>query len=389
MDISELIANIPQIGYEFLTSYCIINGMPMRLDELQNMGYEEFWQHSKLNMPKKLYKYFPNTVERDENGLVVKDENGIPINYSLINLQNNTVFMQTPSAFDDVYDSDIHIEFEDYAKLRLREYCERSEIKISDGSTVQEMGNALLQHLLEAYNADKGFLGAFSRSDSTELERLSNEILCKRTVRNANEGTDLGIALAEAIREEYDQFCDQLKTAFRISCFATSPYSQLMWGGTYANNHKGFCIEYTVLPNEKDYEEVFHNLFPVVYCKIRPDMTKRLVDYKDKAPTLENLWDIYLHGALRKSIDWAYQNEWRLLLPLGRNKETNYNIPFFPITKVYLGNRMNAENRNKIIDICKERGIPYVGVKRSQDYFEMQDCEQLCENCPKVTNAKK
>ena len=49
---------------------------------------------------------------------------------------------------------------------------------------------------------------------------------------------------------------------------------------------------------------------------------------------------------------------------------------------------MNAEDRRKVIDICKERGIPYVGVKRSQDYFEMKECEQLCENCPKMTNAK-
>jgi hypothetical protein len=161
-----------------------------------------------------------------------------------------------------------------------------------------------------------------------------------------------------------------------------------MWGGAYANNHKGFCIEYTVLPNEKAYEEVFANLFPVVYCKVRPDMTKRLVNYKDKEPTVENLWDIYLHGALRKSIDWAYQNEWRLLLPLGRKKETDYNTAFFPITKVYLGNRMDAEDRRTIISICKEKGIPYVGVKRSQEFFEMQDCEQLCENCPNVTSTK-
>ena len=371
-----------------MTSYGIINGMPIRLDELQNMGYEEFWKRSKLNMPKKLYKYFPNTILREENGQIVQDEKGNPINYSLISLQNNTVYMQTPSAFDDVYDSDIHIEYEDYAKLRLREYCDRCGIKVSDDSTAQEMGNSLLQHLVEAYNADKSFLDAFSRSSSTEMERLSNEILCNRIVGNASKGKELGIALVEALREEYDLFCDQLKTTFRTSCFATSPYSQLMWGGAYANNHKGLCIEYTILQDKKEFEEVLLNLFPVVYCKIRPDMTKWLIDYKDKEPTVENLWDIYLHGALRKSVDWAYQNEWRLLLPLGRNKETNYNVSFFPITKVYLGNRMNAEDRRKVIDICKERGIPYVGVKRSQDYFEMKECEQLCENCPKMTNAK-
>lgn len=389
MDISDILSAVPQIGPEFMTSYCIINGMPMRLDELQNMGYEEFWKRSKLYMPKKLYKYFPNTIKRDKDSHVVNDDNGNPINYSIDSLKNNTVFMQTPSAFDDVYDSDIHIEYDDYVKLRLREYCERCEIKISSDSDVQEIGNSLLQRLVEAYKANNSFLCAFSRSDSTEMERLSNKILCNRIEINANKGVTLLTALMEAMSEEYSLFCEQLKTTFRTTCFTTSPYSQLMWGCAYANNHKGFCIEYTILPGKKEFEDVLLNLFPVVYCKIRPDMTKRLVDYKDKEPTVANLWDIYLHGALRKSIDWAYQNEWRLLLPLGHKDDTNYNVKFFPITKVYLGNRMNPADRSEIIGICKEKGIPYVGVKRSQEFFEMQDCEQLCENCLKVTGVKK
>lgn len=388
MDIREILSAVSQVEPKIVASFCIINGELMLLEEVQNMGYEEFLKRAKQYMPQKLYKYFPNTVKRDENGNIGKDKNGNPINYSLDSLKNNTVFMQTPSEFDDVYDSDIHIEYEDYVKLRLQEYCKRCKIKISEDWTKQELGNALLRRLIDQYKVENSFLGAFSKSDSTEMERLSNDILCNRTEINIIKGLEPGIALGEAIREEYGLFCNQLKTTFRTTCFATTPYSQLMWGGAYANNHKGFCIEYTVLPNEKAYEEVFANLFPVVYCKVRPDMTKRLVNYKDKEPTVENLWDIYLHGALRKSIDWAYQNEWRLLLPLGRKKETDYNTAFFPITKVYLGNRMDAEDRRTIISICKEKGIPYVGVKRSQEFFEMQDCEQLCENCPNVTTTK-
>ena len=127
---------------------------------------------------------------------------------------------------------------------------------------------------------------------------------------------------------------------------------------------------------------MFQNLFPMVYCRTRPNITERIVAYKDKPPTEENLWDIYFHGALRKSIDWAYQNEWRLLLPMGRAKDTDYNIAFFPITKVFLGNRMTSENRKSIIEICHSRNIPYVGVTRNPNYFEMQDCNVLCENCP-------
>lgn len=62
-----------------------------------------------------------------------------------------------------------------------------------------------------------------------------------------------------------------LKTSFRISCFTTSPYSQLMWA-SYADNHRGFCVEYTVLPNDDLYKNIYYNLLPVIYCKSRPNI---------------------------------------------------------------------------------------------------------------------
>ena len=93
------------------------------------------------------------------------------------------------------------------------------------------------------------------------------------------------------------------------------------------------------------------------------------------------MWDIYFHGALRKSIDWAFQNEWRLLLPMRFQNTSEYNLEFYPITKVFLGNRMSIEERKKIIDICNKRNIPYIGVTRKPDIFEMQDCTIKCEDC--------
>ena len=112
----------------------------------------------------------------------------------------------------------------------------------------------------------------------------------------------------------------------------------------------------------------------MIYCKTRPDVTTSIVKMKDKNPTDEALWDIYFNGALRKSYDWVFQNEWRLLLPLGNHKE-DYNVKFFPITKVFLGNRMDASKKLEIINICKDKGIPYVGVMRHPRLFEMQECE--------------
>lgn len=87
-------------------------------------------------------------------------------------------------------------------------------------------------------------------------------------------------------------------------------------------------------------------------------------------------------------MDWAFQNEWRLLLPLSGENISNFNVKFFPITKVFLGNRMRPSSRKKIIDICNRKHIPYIGVKRNAAIFEMQDCEIKCEDCPQYKNAK-
>lgn len=375
MNITDFISAGRQFAPEFLMSCCIINGSVLRLDEVQSMGCTEFGLRSRLNMPLKLYRYYPNRWS--------KNEEEQDVNYSHIALKNNTVFLQSPTEFDDVYDSDITIDFVEYEKQRLIEYCRRCQLTAEKDWTIQELGDALTKALWQGYNKTGCLNGAFSLPAASELELLSNQLFSNRVLVEFQKTNDFGVSVSNAIRNEYVEYCNYLKTIFRTTCFATTPYSQLMWGGAYGDCHKGFCVEYTVLPNEPKYAEVYSNLFPMVYCKVRPDMTERIVAAKDRMITEETLWDLYFHGALRKSIDWAFQNEWRLLLPLRKSSSEDYNVPFFPITKVYLGNRMQPRQRKEIIDICKEREIPYVGVKRNPVLFEMQDCEVLCEECPR------
>ena len=94
------------------------------------MGCQEYSLQTRKIMPKKLYKYFPNTIEEKTKA-----------NYSIQALRDNTVYMQTPNNFDDVYDSDINIDFEKYQKLRLIEYCSRCGIEVDKTLSMQEIGN--------------------------------------------------------------------------------------------------------------------------------------------------------------------------------------------------------------------------------------------------------
>ena len=381
MDLADLFYDIRQHASEFATLYCVVNGEVIRLDDIQNMGYDEFSLRSKINMPLQLYRYYPDKT------LIEQDTNK-KINYSIQALVNNTVYLQTPTAFDDIYDSDINIEYSVYEHLRLVEYCHRCGLNIHADQHTQEIGDLLVQRLWEHYVNNGNLEHVFTKSPDSEIENLSNKYFTLKILSEFYKSNDFGKAIAVALQDEYRIYISRLQTTFRTTCFATTPYSQLMWGGAYADCHRGFCIEYTVLPCEKNYDEIYYNLFPMIYCKVRPEMSSRLVANQDKVPSKEVLWDIYSHGVLRKSIDWAFQNEWRLVLPLHSNNISDYNVKFYPITKVFLGNRMPPERRRKIIDICKRKGIPYIGVRRNPSVFEMEPCDILCEDCSKLIDVQ-
>ena len=67
MDINELIIYVKQMAPQLALSCCIVNGAIMDLNEVQNMGCQEFGLRSKLNMPLKLYLFIgKNSLGRFE-----------------------------------------------------------------------------------------------------------------------------------------------------------------------------------------------------------------------------------------------------------------------------------------------------------------------------------
>ena len=159
----------------------------------------------------------------------------------------------------------------------------------------------------------------------------------------------------------------------------------LMWSH-YANSHKGFCIEYTVPRDLTTSSQIVNNIFPVIYSQVRVSVLEQCVDFS-LTPRLSDsaLWEIYKNGLLTKSMDWSYQNEWRLISYDSLLSDSGeYKCRFFPISKIYLGNKMDRENRLRIIDICKAKNIPYSGVTIENNRYAMNECPILCEACPKL-----
>lgn len=167
MDLSELIMNIQQLAPQLASTCCVINGAFMTLEDVEKMGYDEFLYRSKINMPLRLYKYFSNA----EN-----DKEGSKVNYSMIALKNNTVYMQSPSLFDDVYDSEINIDYYDYHKYRLLEYCRRCGLPVDESKTIENIGIELLKAIQESVEKNKDFDHIFTVSPTSEIESMQDLI---------------------------------------------------------------------------------------------------------------------------------------------------------------------------------------------------------------------
>ena len=373
VDISNLMTQLRQAGPDILQNFCIINGNIWSLEQVEKIGLEEYAARTIFSLPLRFYKYFP---DEEKNGT----------NYSILALESNEVYLSSPNAFDDVFDSEIYVPWEDFEAHRIKTYAQLCKNDFALNASTEDTANAFLMCIYNAVQNGDTIESVFSTEGLEEIVKLQVSLFSRQMLREMMIVNDCGIALKNVLTEDYTRFTNELQQMFRVSCFTTTPVSQLMWGG-YANEHNGFCLEYTVKA-DKEYEDILHNIRPVIYCKTRRPVTQALLESYDHNLSMEALSDIYFNGVLRKSIDWAYQNEWRLLLPPQKHGQSGFTKKFFPITKVYLGNRMSPNRRKEIIDICKQKGIPYIGVTRSPDLFEMQECDTLCENCPRLNDPK-
>ncbi|MBD5470933.1 MAG: DUF2971 domain-containing protein [Lachnospiraceae bacterium] len=141
-----------------------------------------------------------------------------------------------------------------------------------------------------------------------------------------------------------------------IVSLCTDHKNRLMWSH-YADNHKGFCIEYDFGADLlKDDGTI---VLPVVYSSMRPKLPYENVLLLEE-PTIknvnsQNLYESILFSMLTKDEIWSYEREWRILFSA---QEEPMNIPAPPISCIYLGTCCSEENEEKIKALAQDRNIP-------------------------------
>ena len=300
-------------------------------EEIESVRAENAIAIKYLNRPKSVFKYRRN----DEK--------------SRYNLENDFVWVCSPTAYNDPYDSSISISPGTLTKTVIQDGVREFIAK--------ELGSEVEAHKVEQIlNAPNAAL-ALQELIMTEMDQVPPE--GRASFRES---------LAAQLKAWEDAFGRLLpashKNSLKVCSFSGTQYSIIMWSH-YADQHQGFCIEYDTesLPSENLFMRM---LYPVIYSGKLFDGTK----YYLAAIRNQSKFNILFPAlaALHKSPEWSYEKEWRLIIPANLVKEA---LPWRVPTpkRVYFGKRMPDGEKGQIIKICKKKGIEVHQMHLADDSF--------------------
>ena len=130
------------------------------------------------------------------------------------------------------------------------------------------------------------------------------------------------------------------QSKFKILSLSSVYDSTVMWAH-YADVYSGCCLIYLTT-------ETFADALPMIYTDSSFCIDGE--EYSDK-----ELSRIIKESLLFKDTSWSYENEWRIV----RTCNSNF-IKFKPheLKGVILGERMNNDYKDSIVDMCKRKEIP-------------------------------
>ena len=261
-----------------------------------------------------------------------------PTSNNIIDIKKQRLCLSHPRTFNDPFDCHTGYDVKSYEKHTLLKYIKELgcvDINNSqDGFTVDEFDRLSRSTTLYEYN----WYSKIEEYDTVFRKLLENkskdfnQIIYDFTNKSQNEVK----AKIEKLRN----------TNIRVACFsALDRYKDFnniiqIWSH-YADNHKGFCVEYDLSPlketicfsleNYEFYREqskymeerikvlILGGLFPVIYTANRVNIPKTKLnkiklDKTNKPRHNSDIDSILYKTFIVKSTKWNYEKEWRLIL---------------------------------------------------------------------------
>ena len=251
-----------------------------------------------------------------------------------LTLANTTRKWSTPALFNDPFDNQFNIAYEEPSRELAATHAKRLDafIRSNEPITAEEFGEyapkiALLRQALKD-NPDF----AFSEDEQNEiidsqLEGMQNVI---KWIPKAN---------AEIAK---------IMANVSIFCVSETHDNLLMWSH-YAENHTGAVIKFLALP---DVDSPLLMAQPVHYSEHFPRL--EFTGLRNSEEARRRLYEMI---TLTKSHVWAYEKEWRVVGGLRDKSQTHELLPYAPeeVGEVYLGCKMSTADREEIMMITRSR----------------------------------
>lgn len=337
-------------------------------------------------LPQYLFKYYSPTSE------------------NILDIQNQKVWLSNPKSFNDPFDCKIGYDNEKFDKNMLLQFITKNgcveEQDKSDGFTVEEKWRI--------YNSRLGMsLGYFSKkeeySTARDLMLLSKSDRFRETVYD----------FLNEKETELDTKISKLRDVdIRVACFSEFDkydefFKQIVMWSHYADNHKGFCVEYDLELLKKDIQfslkdyEFYYNkseylleknialikagLFPVEYTcnRINIPITKLKKLEFDSLGNINNnckINELIYKTFIVKSANWNYEKEWRLIIDGKISSFYDNKLPFPYAKKIYLGCKANTELIDSLIEIGKRIGVEVVLLKMDSKKFILEESSTTSYN---------
>jgi Protein of unknown function (DUF2971) len=332
------------------------------LDEGFLHGFDKatakFSDYKDEHLPKSLYKFFPPTI------------------YSLVSLENRTLYLATTNDFNDPFDSYVGIERLTYIKTYVLKELKRREL-IASVATNDQLSEEEYWKLFYSHSKDedvgflserKQFIGEWFRiihQKSHDFYMIVNGLWC------------------DAHRECTEKISDIRNAPFRITCFSNFADDEelgkntTMWSH-YADNHRGFCVKYSLNFSDSPNQSIIKcGLYKVMYSsrisKASPREVMKL-KYDDNYELKVNAYlakTIY-RALITKAKFWNYEKEWRLILGKENFDILNDGSISFPfIEAVYLGCKMESALQQHIVRFAHANNIPVYLAGKSSEKFNL------------------
>ena len=194
------------------------------------------------------------------------------------------------------------------------------------------------------------FLYKYTKCNDFLIQNLSNHHLWTSFVYRLNDLFEMNISVKKSTNiDDNNHLIEELNKIMKslsICSLSESNTNLKMWAH-YSDCHRGVCLEY---PHYKILQRFTdNNLFKVFYANKEYEISAEQSD--------QELLHTCISAMCTKSTIWEEEEEWRIIIDKPSDNEYGNYLKHLTPSKVYLGCRIDEENRKQIISICMKHGI--------------------------------